>query len=416
VSAVEWILLIAAGWVGLSLLVALVILPLVRVGSRADALTEHAKAYAPRPEPKPRPNLRVLHTDDPAVSLLRESGYLGLVLERLVLHARTIFAADEVYIFGRDLRGRDDRLVLAQGAGVNPDLIGRRCFTLDWAPVAGALAMGRPLAVPGELWPAWLSERENDEAAGNAAVAPVWFGGRIHGAVSVIHRRGGRGLRVSSLDLLGELAQLVGQVLGHAEARQLSLADPQPEIDGLLGALARIERSPETGGQGAEISAVARWIAEDLELTRADRIEIELAARLHDVGKLRLPSRVLGGADELTRSELDLLRLHPLWGSEMVARIPGLEAVAMVVRFAHERWDGSGYPDGLEGARIPLASRIVAVADAFCAMTSQRTPGPPLNPPGVLQELQLLAGSELDPDLTTRLARVVAGAEVRHPA
>ena len=115
------------------------------------------------------------------MSELRGSGYLGIVLERLVLHASTIFDADEVCVFAHDRRARGEALVLMQAAGVDPDLIGRR-LTIDWDPMVAALACGRPIAIPGELWPAWQGEQGGAEPVSSAAIAPVWFGGRMQGS------------------------------------------------------------------------------------------------------------------------------------------------------------------------------------------------------------------------------------------
>jgi hypothetical protein len=331
------------------------------------------------------------------------------VLERLVLHACTIFDADEVCVFGRDPRGRDDSFVLVQGAGVNPDLIGRR-LTVEWDPMVAALACGRPLAVPGALWPAWQGEHASGDTQ-SAAIAPIWFAGRAQGALGVTHRRPGLGLDVSGLVLLGELAELAGSVLAHAGDRQLSAADPQPEIEGLAGALARIE-APGMGGRRAELAALARALADDLGLGGPDRLELELAARLHDVGNLRVPFRILRKGGALTRAEEELLRLQPLWGAEVVARIPGLEAVALIVRLCHESWDGRGYPEGLAGERIPLASRIIALSDAFSSMTSPRPFGRALDADAALCELDSLTGTSFDPDLTARLASAVRDSKI----
>ena len=99
-----------------------------------------------------------------------------------------------------------------------------------------------------------------------------------------------------------------------------------------------------------------------------------------------------------TEADRELLRLEPLWGADMVARIPGLEAVALIVRHTWERWDGRGHPDGLAGERIPLASRLISVADAC------RTA-----PPGA--RFEELAGTSHDPDLVARLAGLVREAE-----
>jgi hypothetical protein len=295
---------------------------------------------------------------------LREAGYLGIVLERLVLHASTIFAADEVCVFGHDRRARGEGLVLVQGAGVDPDLVGRR-LTIDWDPMVAALACGRPIAIRGELWPDWQGASNRGEPVRSAAIAPVWFGGRMQGAVSVIHRGedGERG--VAALGPLGELAELAGRVLSHTERRQLSTADAQPEIDALLATVARTESGGD--GRAEQVAALARWLADDLGLSGPDLIELELAAGLHDVGRLRTPARLRRVTGELTSTERELLRLQPLWGAEMVARIPGLEAIALIVRHCHERWDGAGYPDGLAGEQIPLASRIVALAAAVAS-------------------------------------------------
>ena len=339
---------------------------------------------------------------------LRESGYTSIVLERLVLHVCTILDADEVCVLGRDPCSRDDAPVVVQAAGVDPDLIGRR-LPIECDPMVAALACGRPLAIPGELWPAWDGGRAVTESA---AVAPIWFGGRIRGALGITHRRAGMGLDVSGLHLLGELAELAGSVLAHTGARQLAAADPGPEIDGLLGALARIEE-PGACARGARIATVAHWLADELGFGGPDRLELDLAARLHDVGDLRLPFRTLRRSRPLSRSEEELLRLQPLWGAEMVARIPGLEAVALIVRHCHESWDGRGYPDGLAGGRIPLASRIIGLADAYSSMTAPRPYGRGLDPVTALRELDAPAGTSFDPDLTAPLAGGVRGAEVR---
>jgi hypothetical protein len=329
-----------------------VLLPALRAARRGDA---SLRRTGPETRREPRA---------PTVWALRESGYLGIVLERLVLHACTICAADEVCVFGRDRRAPGEALVLVQGAGVDPELVGRR-LTVEWDPMVAALACGRPIELRGDLWPDWQGRFDRGEPVRSAAIAPVWFGGRIQGAVSVVHRGEGdeRGGRAKAR--LGELAELAGRVLSHTELRQLSAADPQAEIDALIATLAR----SETGGsgRGEEVAALARWVGEDIGLVGPDLIELELAARLHDVARLRTPARFQRPADELRSSERELLRLQPLWGAELVARIPGLEAVALIVRHCRERWDGAGYPDGLAGERIPLASRIVALADAAAA-------------------------------------------------
>ena len=183
------------------------------------------------------------------------------MLERLALHSTTIFGAHQCASSAATRVSRDDRLVLVQGTGVNPDLIGRQ-LDIHWDPMVAALACGRPLAVPGHLWPVW----ESDSPAGgaepvqSAAMAPVWFGGRLQGAIGLTHRRDGRRLDMEGLARLGRFAELVGQALAHTHGRELSVADPQPEIDGLLAALER--RVPGSALHGDEVALLALQLAE----------------------------------------------------------------------------------------------------------------------------------------------------------
>jgi GAF domain-containing protein len=194
VSAIEVILVAIAAWTTLSVAIVLMMRPLLHMARLGELAPARPRPEAPRPAGE-------------SFSLLRESGYLGIVLERLVLHASTTFGADQVCVFGRDTRAGRDGLVLVQGAGVNPDLIGRP-LDVDWDPLVAALACGRPLAVPGRLWPAWDAGHPPAGEVLSAAIAPIWFGGRVQGAVSLTRMREGDGFDVNALGRLGELAEL----------------------------------------------------------------------------------------------------------------------------------------------------------------------------------------------------------------
>src|SRR5206468_1803863 len=115
-----------------------------------------------------------------------------------------------------------------------------------------------------------------------------------------------------------------------------------------------------------------------LRLTRAlglppsEAQMIALASRLHDVGKVAIPDAVLQKAGRLTEEEWALMRTHPVVGAEVLSHIPALRPLAPVIRAHHERWDGQGYPDHLEGEAIPYGARILTVVDAYLAMTVDR--------------------------------------------
>jgi HD-GYP domain-containing protein (c-di-GMP phosphodiesterase class II) len=132
-----------------------------------------------------------------------------------------------------------------------------------------------------------------------------------------------------------------------------------------------------------------------------------LAARLHDVGKVAVPDAVLQKAARLTSEEWALMRTHPIVGAAVVSRVPALRALAPMIRAHHERWDGTGYPDGLAGDSIPLGARLVAAVDAYGAMTTDRPYRRASTPAYALAELRRCAGTQFDPAVIVALERVL---------
>jgi diguanylate cyclase (GGDEF)-like protein len=162
-------------------------------------------------------------------------------------------------------------------------------------------------------------------------------------------------------------------------------------------------RDAYTGSHSARVSAMAGRVAarlglddETIELTR-------LAASLHDVGKLAIPEELLRKPSGLTDSERLVLQRHPQIGFRMLDGL-GVDPVAEWVLHHHERWDGGGYPSGLSGDSIPLGARIIFVADAFDAMTSERVYRDKLSDEEALEEIQRCAGAQFDPDVVDAFA------------
>jgi HD-GYP domain-containing protein (c-di-GMP phosphodiesterase class II) len=135
-----------------------------------------------------------------------------------------------------------------------------------------------------------------------------------------------------------------------------------------------------------------------------------VAGALHDLGKLSLPAELLRKPDPLTEAERVLVERHAPMGHRMLEGL-GLGPVGGWVLHHHERWDGRGYPDGLVGEQIPLGARILAVSDAFDAMTSGGAYRPPLSSTSALAELERCTGTQFDPDVVAALAAEVAVAQ-----
>jgi HD-GYP domain-containing protein (c-di-GMP phosphodiesterase class II) len=140
---------------------------------------------------------------------------------------------------------------------------------------------------------------------------------------------------------------------------------------------------------------------------------IARVARLHDIGKLGVPREILLKPGPLDEHEQELMRAHTRIGGSILEAVPALADVAVAVRHEHERWDGSGYPDGIAGEEIPLASRIVLACDAWHAMTSRRPYRPPLAHHEAIGELEHGAGTQFDPDVVDALIGLLTNDDTR---
>jgi two-component system, cell cycle response regulator len=175
--------------------------------------------------------------------------------------------------------------------------------------------------------------------------------------------------------------------------------------DVLLRALQ--ERNPELAQRHAAVARLAGAIGERMGLPAEERAQLRQAAELHDVGKLAIPEEVLHKPGPLEPAEWAFVRRHTLIGERIIGAAPALAGAAKLVRSTHERLDGSGYPDGLVGDQIPLGARIIAVSDAFTAMTSPRPHAAELTVPEAIAELRRCAGTQFDPTVVEVFSELV---------
>jgi HD-GYP domain-containing protein (c-di-GMP phosphodiesterase class II) len=158
-------------------------------------------------------------------------------------------------------------------------------------------------------------------------------------------------------------------------------------------------RDPYTGGHSERVARIAVRLGQHMQLPGPVLSDLYLAGLLHDVGKIALPDRVLQKPGPLTDEEFALVKEHPVWGDRLLANVKQLAHLRPGVRHHHERWDGSGYPDGLAGEGIPFLARLLAVADSCDAMMAARTYRPALAPAQMDTIMAEGAGSQWDPNI-----------------
>ena len=172
-------------------------------------------------------------------------------------------------------------------------------------------------------------------------------------------------------------------------------------------------KDPYTQGHSSRVSQLAADLGAFIGLSDSEVEVIRIAGTLHDVGKIGVPDAILSKVGRLTDIERDIMETHPVLGEVIVRKAPQLGAMLPGVRNHHERWDGRGYPDGLKGLEIPLIARIIALADTFDAITSDRPYRDALPAEAALAEIARHAGRQFDPELV-QLFLVMMSSRVRH--
>ncbi|HKV13256.1 MAG TPA: HD domain-containing phosphohydrolase [Thermoanaerobaculia bacterium] len=257
-----------------------------------------------------------------------------------------------------------------------------------------------------------------------AFMASRWVSLPIQRLADTTHQiaKGSFGGRIEMQGLTFELADLAedfNRMSGHLESyvqqlRQAAQANRELFIGSLRAFVAAVDaKDPYTRGHSERVASFSRTIARYLQLPEEVQHKIWIGALLHDVGKIGVEDRILRKEGVLAPDEYEQMKMHTVMGADIVAPIEQLKEMIPAIRWHHEAWNGRGYPDGLKGEQIPLFARIVAVADTFDAITTNRPYQQAYSLQFAVETITRLTGSRFDAKIVTAFLRAFEAGEIR---
>ncbi len=293
----------------------------------------------------------------------------------------------------------NEQLVVTASVDATRDLRGLR-IKIENSLYEGVIQNGDPLVIGDlEKYP-HLRDKING-ADGLHTIpficVPVTIERIVSGVISMSRRPSGKPYTSEDTKLLCAMASQAGISLGNArlyrDLREMFVST----VEALAAAVEA--KDPYTYGHCQRVAKYSVAIGEDIELPGKEKLDLKLAGILHDVGKVGISGSILRKSAELTQMELAEIRSHPVKGAEIVKHVEQMSDIALWIRHHHERYNGTGYPDGLQGEQIPLHSRILAVADAYDCITSNRNGTLKYPHDTAVTRLQTGSGSEFDPEI-----------------
>jgi diguanylate cyclase (GGDEF)-like protein/PAS domain S-box-containing protein len=210
---------------------------------------------------------------------------------------------------------------------------------------------------------------------------------------------------------INKLDQSYEEVFQKAEDRMYrnKIAGSESNSNSIILSLENtlLEKSHETKEHTARMSSLVVKFARKLKLSTSELDTLKLLSKLHDIGKVSIPKKILKKSDKLTEEEYEIIKGHPESGYRIVKSIPELASVAEGVLSHHEQWDGNGYPRGLAGENIPYAARIIAIIDSYDVMTHQRSYKSAMSKKEAVKEIKQYAGSQFDPYLAKKFIEML---------
>jgi putative nucleotidyltransferase with HDIG domain len=252
------------------------------------------------------------------------------------------------------------------------------------------------VAPEGEL-PSDFEELRRLEGASYGIYVPLTIRGNVIGILYIGRTSGKHPFSRSEVELVSVLGGQAAAAIENArlyEKLQQSYLSMIVTLSGVVEA-----RDLYTDKHMKDIAEYSVEIAQKLKLSDSDIEDIRKAALLHDLGKICVPDHILMKADKLSDDEMDIIKRHPVAGAKIIESVEPIKQAREIIKHHHEYYDGTGYPDGLGAQKIPLGARIISVADAFGAMTTDRPYRKALSIGKAIDELKEFAGTQFDPEI-----------------
>ena len=244
----------------------------------------------------------------------------------------------------------------------------------------------------------------------NMICVPVKTKGRVVGVLEAINKKAARGFNAEDLALFASLADLVAIALDNARLYQELEEMFFQTAESLSDAIEK--RDPYTGGHTKRVTTYSLAIARHLFLKPDETKWLRLASVLHDVGKIGIEDQILRKQEPLSREEFNMIKHHSNIGAEIITHVRQLREIIPGVKYHHEQIDGGGYPEGLKGEQMPLLAKIVAVADTYDAMTTDRPYRKAKTKEVAIGELKKCSGTQFDKDVVEAFIQAYRNGEI----
>jgi len=300
-------------------------------------------------------------------------------------------------------------LIIKRAHGLDEEIIGNTRIRIGEG-IAGLVAQsGKPQIFRGRIERPQTKNRTKYEQV-NSVCAPLKTRKGVIGVINLNRKGDTEPFTKDNLKLLSTMAHEAATVIENANLYK-DLHDSYLGI--ILALVSALEvKDPYTRGHSDAVARYAVAIARRLDLSPYEIENIEVAAILHDIGKIGISEDILNKPGKLNDKEWDEVKKHPEFSLEIIDGIHFPWDIKPIILAHHERYDGKGYPAGLEGEEIPLGARIIAVADTFEAMTSDRSYRKGMNREGAIEELRRVAGTQLDPEIVKLFIEILMSGEI----